>query len=263
MDYRGKVAIVTGASSGIGRELAIDFAKRGTKTIVVSRRAERLNDTLAAMRALVPECEAIVGDVGDRATASAAVGMARERFGRLDFLVNNAGISKRKHLLDVTADDAEETIRVNLLGPIFFILEALPMMTAQGAGTIVNVSSIVGRMPNPRESIYSASKFGLCGLSEAMYFDLHRRGIHTLLVIPGPIATEIWDKLESPPSYKGKFYPASDVSKATFAAIEKRRHVVTIPRHMGAIAALRGLFPALLRRGLDSFDPDRPAKPRG
>ena len=257
MDYRGRVAIVTGASSGIGRELALGFARRGTRTIVVARRADRLHDTLAAMREHTPDCEAIVGDVGERDTATTAVGLARERFGRLDFLVNNAGISKRKHLLEVTPEEAETTIRVNLLGPIFFILEALPLMLGDGGGTIVNVSSVVGRLANPREAIYSASKFGLCGLTEAMYFDLHRRGIHTLLVIPGPIATEIWEKLESPASYKGKFYPASDVAAATFAAIEKRRHVVTVPGHMGAVAALGALFPGLVRRALDRFDPDR------
>ncbi|MGH7898783.1 MAG: SDR family NAD(P)-dependent oxidoreductase [Candidatus Binatia bacterium] len=258
MEYRGRVAIVTGASSGIGKEVAIDMAKRGVKTIAVARRGPRLEETLVEMRRHLAEAEIVVGDVAELATAKRTVEIARSKWGRLDFLVNNAGISKRKHLLTVTPEEAEQTIRINLIGPIFFILESLPMMVAQREGYVVNVSSIAGKIGNPREVIYSASKFGLAGLSETMYHDLHRRGVHTVLVNPGPIATEIWEKIESPPAYKGKFYPASDVSRAIFDAIEKRKHECTVPRHMAIVPVIKALFPPIVRWGTDRFDPDRP-----
>ena len=259
MDYRNRSAIVTGASSGIGRAVAIDMAKRGVCTIAIARREERLRETLAEMRRHVPECEMLVGDVAELGTARRAVSVAKERFGRLDFLVNNAGISKRKHLLTVTPEEAEQTIRINLIGPIFFVLESLPVMVARREGWVVNVSSMAGKLGNPREVIYSASKFGLAGLSETMYFDLHRHGVHTILVNPGPIETEIWEKIESPRAYEGKFYPPTDVSDAIFDAIERRRHEVTVPRHLGIVAALKALLPGLIRRGTDRFDPDRAA----
>ena len=260
MDYQGRVAIVTGASSGIGREVAIEMARRGVRGVVVARREAELAATVRAMSAHA-ESEAIVGDVGDVETARDAVAAARRRWGRLDFLVNNAGISKRKHILTVTPAEAEETVRVNLLGPIYMILESLPLMLERQEGTIVNVSSIAGKIGNPREAIYSATKFGLAGLSETLFYDLHRRGIHTVLVNPGPIATEIWDKIESPAAYRGKLYPASDVSRAIFDAIERRRHECTVPRHLGIVAVLKALFPALVRRGTDRFDPDDPSRP--
>lgn len=256
VDYEGRVAIVTGASSGIGRQVALDMASRGVRTLAVARRGDRLETVLREMRARLADCEILVGDVADLATAKRAVGLARERWGRLDFLVNNAGISKRKHILTVTAADAEETVRINLLGPIYFILESLPLMVAQKQGYIVNVSSVAGKIGNPREAIYSASKFGLAGLSETLYYDLHRRGVHTVLVNPGPIATEIWEKLESPPAWNGKFYPPSDVSRAIFTCIEKKKHEVTVPRHMGFVAILKAILPGLVRAGTDRFDPD-------
>ena len=257
MDDREPVAIVTGASSGIGREVAIGFARRGTRTIVVARREDLLVETAALARAAGAECAPLVGDVGDPESARRAVALAHERFGRLDVLVNNAGTSKRKHLLDVTREDAESTVRTNLLGPIYFVLEALPGMIERRSGTIVNVSSIAGRLGNPREAIYSATKFGLVGFSEVMFHDLHRRGIHTVLVLPGPIDTEIWRKIESPPAYRGKLHPPRLVAEAIFDAIARRRHVVTVPRSLGAVAVLKALFPALVRRGADAFDPDR------
>jgi short-subunit dehydrogenase len=257
MNYQDRVAIVTGASSGIGRQVAVDMVARGVRTIAVARRREKLEETLHGMRAGgAADTELLVADVGDPQTARRAVEVARTRWGRLDFLVNNAGISKRKHILTVTPQEAEETVRTNLLGPIYMILESLPLMVAQREGFIVNVSSIAGKLGNPREVIYSASKFGLAGLSETLYFDLHRRGVHTVLVNPGPIATEIWDKIESPAAYKGKFYPPSDVSRAIFESIEKKKHECTVPRHMGIVPIVKALFPGVIRWGTDRFDPD-------
>ncbi len=259
MNYKDRVAIVTGASSGIGRRVAIDLAERGVRTIAIARRAPELEETLRQMRRHVADSAMLVGDVADLDTAKRATALARSEWGRLDFLVNNAGISKRKHLLHVTPEEAERTVRINLLGPIYLILESLPMMVAQREGYVVNVSSIAGKIGNPREAIYSATKFALAGLSEVMYFDLHRHGIHTVLINPGPIETEIWQKIESPAAYKGKFYPPSDVSKAIFECIEKGLHERSVPKRLAIVPVLKALFPGLVRAGTDRFDPDTTA----
>jgi short-subunit dehydrogenase len=259
MDYQDRVAIVTGASSGIGKQVAIDMVKRGVRTVAIARRREKLEETLREMRSsATADAEILVADVAVAETARHAAEVAQTKWGRIDFLVNNAAISKRKHILTVTPEEAEETIRINLLGPIYMTLAVLPAMVARKEGYIVNVSSIAGKLGNPREAIYSASKFGLAGLSETLYFDLHRRGVHTVLVNPGPIATEIWEKIESPAAYRGRFYPPSDVSNAIFDAIERRRHEVTVPRHMGVVPIVKAIFPGMIRWGTDRYDPDNP-----
>jgi len=261
MNYQDRVAIVTGASSGIGRQVAVDMIRKGARTVAIARRREKLEETLREMRSAgSAESEILVADVASAETARRAVELARTRWGRIDFLVNNAAISKRKHILTVTPEEAEETIRINLLGPIYMILAVLPLMAAQKEGYIVHVSSVAGTLGNPRETIYSASKFGLAGLSETLYFDLHRRGVHTVLVNPGPIATEIWEKIESPAAYRGKFYPPSDVSRAIFTAIERRKHEVTVPRFMGIVPVVKAIFPAMIRWGTDRYDPDDPER---
>lgn len=257
-DYSGRVAIVTGASSGIGRDVAIGFARRGARVIVVARREERLAGTLDEIRQHVPECESVVADVGDPETARRAVSLAREKFGRLDFLVNNAGVSKRKHILDVTREDVDQAVRTNLLGAMYFVLEALPLMVERQEGWIVNVSSIAGRLGNPKESVYSATKFGVTGFTEALYYDLHRRGIRTITIHPGPIATEIWETVETPAAYKGKLWPVEDVTRAIFHSIEHGKLERTVPRIMGLVPVLKALFPPLVRLGTDRFDRDRP-----
>ncbi len=258
MDYQNRVAIVTGASSGIGREIALGFARRGARLLLIARREAELSESARLVRSAGAEADILVGDVGVPETAARAVAHVRERFGRLDVLVNNAGISKRKHVLAVTAEDAEETIRTNLLGPIRLVLEALPLMIARREGFIVNVSSVAGRMGNPREAVYSASKFGLAGFSEVLHYDLHRRGIRTILINPGPIATEIWQKLESPAAYHGRKYPPGTVAEAMFTAIDRGEFERTVPRRFGAVAVLKALFPGWVRAGIDRFDPDDP-----
>lgn len=260
MEYQNAAAIVTGASSGIGRQITVDLARRGCRTLVVARRESELRETRRRAEAEGSACEILVADVAAPETARRAVSLARDRFGRLDLLVNNAGMSQRKHLLAITPEEAERTVRVNLLGPVFFVLEALPLMVERGFGVVVNVGSVAGRIGNPREAIYSASKFGLAGLSEVMHYDLHRRGIRTILVNPGPIATEIWEKLESPAAYRGRFYSAADVSRAIFACIERGAVERTVPRHLGVVSVLKSLFPRLLRAAIDRFDPDDPSR---
>jgi NAD(P)-dependent dehydrogenase (short-subunit alcohol dehydrogenase family) len=256
MDYRGRVAIITGVSSGIGRQLALDFAARGASLVVCARRAEALAEVA---RACGPNVEAIAGDVADRAFTDGLVARALARFGRVDVVVNNAGISKHKQLVDVTPDEADYVMRVNLLAPIWLTFAALPPMMARGEGWVVNLSSMAGKLPPPREAIYAASKFGLTGFTEGCWLDLEGTGVHAAVIHVGPIDTEIWSKTDEPTAYQGRKLPPSAVSSAVFDCIERRRHEAWVPKSMRAFWLFRVFFPGLFRRGAARFDPIPPA----
>src|SRR5437764_9686239 len=190
---QGTTALVTGASSGIGASLARSLAKRGVTVGLVARRRERLEEVLADCQASTPESKFWAADLGDLELAERVALETWDTFGHVDILVNNAGIPKRRHVTELTYDEVEEVMRVNFLSPTRMSLALLPKMLERGRGSVVNVSSVAGRLGNPREAAYCASKFALCGWSEAMNVDLWDTPIEIRLVNPGAIDTEIWE----------------------------------------------------------------------
>ena len=258
MNYTGKVAVVTGASSGIGRQLALDFAARRARLVLVARRGDLLEEVAAACREGGCEVEVLVGDLAERDFAVSVVARAAARFGRLDILVNNAAVPKHKHFFDVTHEDVEYTLRVNLLAPAHMTVAALPLMLKQGEGYVINISSAAGRIPPPRETIYAASKFALTGFSEGLALDLAGSSIHPAVIHVGPIDTEIWDKAEAPVRYRGRKHPPDLVSRAVFRCIEKRRYEMTVPGSLRWAFALKFLLPGVFRRGAARWDPVPP-----
>jgi NAD(P)-dependent dehydrogenase (short-subunit alcohol dehydrogenase family) len=258
MDYAERVAIVTGASSGIGRQTALDFAGRGCRIVISARRGELLRETAAACEAAGAQVEAMTGDLAERAFAESMVERALARFGRVDMLVNNAGIPKHKQFYDVTPEDVEVTMGVNFMAPAYLTIACLPAMLRQGEGYVVNISSAAGRMPPPRESVYAASKYALTGFSEGLALDLAGSGIHVGVIHVGPIDTEIWGKTETETAYKGKRYPPSLISNAVFTCIEQRRHEMTVPRSLTLPYWIKVLLPGLFRWGTARFDPVAP-----
>ena len=255
MDYRGRVAIVTGASSGIGRQLALDFAGRGASVVVSARRSELLDQVADECRARGGSVEALVGDVAERPFVERMATRAVERFGRVDIVVNNAGISKHKQIYHVTADELDAVLRVNFLAPAFLTLAVLPAMLRRDEGWVVNISSVAGKLPPPRETVYAASKFALTGFTEGLWLDLAGSGIHAAVIHVGPIDTEIWRKTDEPPAYRGRKRPPSAVSAAGFRAIEHRRHEIWVPATMRLAWWLRLLAPGVFRRGAARYDP--------
>ena len=261
VDYRNKVAIVTGASSGIGWDTALALAGRGATVVAVARRAERLEALVAECRTHAPESIALPGDLGEKEFAQRVVDESAERFGGLDILVNNAGVSFHRQLYRIGVEEAERVIRVNFLSCLWTSFAAIPHMLCRGGGHIVNVSSFGSKVVPMHETIYVASKCAMNGFSEGLRNDLAGSNIHVSLVHPGPIETEIWSKLDEPSGYKGHRYPASLVAEGILEAIEKRRFETVVPRRNPKLMLarfLRLVAPALVWGGAARLDPVKP-----
>lgn len=221
MDLKGASILVTGASSGIGAATARLLAERGALVGVVARRRDRLESVLADCRAHNSAAQMWVADLSDLDEAANVVREARDEFGELDVLVNNAGAPKRKHVTSLTVAEAEQVMRLNYLSPLTMSLTALPYMIERGKGTIVNVASLGGRIGIATESAYCATKFALAGWSEAAAIDLAGTGVEIKLVNPGAFESEIWDQPDNdPPFFETPKAPPEECAVAIAAAIE-------------------------------------------
>ncbi len=254
MTPQRRVVVVTGASSGIGRATARAFAARGDVVLAVARRRPQLEEVVATCRQTSPDSEHLVGDVGDRRTAETLVAVAVERYGRCDVLVNNAAVPMHQHVTRVSADEVERVLRINFLSCVWATLPAIAYMQGQTAGgSIVNVSSFAAHVVPPREAVYAASKAAMTAFTEGLWSDLADTGVHAGLVTPGPIDTEIWDKVEEPSGYRGPRYPAELVAEAILAVADRRRREITVPRRSLSLATarlLRAFAPSVLLRAM-------------
>ncbi len=194
MQIDGSKILVTGASSGIGAALAPLLAARGATVGLVARRADRLAGVKAECDVAGGRATVWTRDLGDLDAARQLAGEVLSAWGAVDCLVNNAAIPKRVRATHLTMDEVDETMRVNFLSPTQLTLALLPHWLDRGQGLVVNVSSMGGRVPIPNEAAYNASKFALAGWSEALRIDLEGTGVGVKLILPGPIATEIWDQ---------------------------------------------------------------------
>ena len=258
MEYRGKVVIITGASSGIGYVTAKAFAQRGSTVVAVARREPLLQKLIGDCQAQSPKSHYIVGDLGERAVAEGIVDETVAKHGKLDVLINNAAISKHKQIYHTSADEADYVMRVNFMSCVWTTFAAIPHLLRLGGGTIVNISSFAAKVAPPREALYAASKAAMNSFTEGLWNDLKGSNIHVGLINPGPIDTEIWLKEDEPPGYHGKKYPPEIVSNAIFEAIEKRRFEMTIPKRNPMLVTarlLRLLAPAVLRLGMAKTEP--------
>jgi short-subunit dehydrogenase len=239
MKDESRIALVTGASSGIGAATARALAARGVTVGIIARRSERLAEVLEACRSHAPDSRSWVADLSVPAGAALLAEEAWETFGRLDVLVNNAGIPMRRPVTRISLEEVERVMRVNYLSPVAMTLAVLPRMIERGSGTIVNVSSLGGRLGITTEAAYSASKFALCGFSEAMAADLDGTGVKVRLVLPGAIDTEIWDQPGNDPAfYSGPLTPADEVANGIVDAIDSDHFEHYLP-DMKAVVELK------------------------
>jgi 3-oxoacyl-[acyl-carrier protein] reductase len=190
LDLSGKVALVTGASRGIGRAIAVKFAEQGA-IVVAAARGTNADDTAAAITATGGRAESIGVDVTDHAAAAELPGSIVARHGRLDIVVSNAGITRDQLLMRMKRDDWDAVIATNLTATFTLAQAAVRPMLKQRAGRIVAVSSVVGQMGNAGQTNYAASKAGLIGFVKALAREVASRGITVNVIAPGMIETDM------------------------------------------------------------------------
>lgn len=194
-ELRGTRILLTGASSGIGRCLAEQAARAGAQVALVARSADRLHELAASLTAQGAEAVALPGDVTSETDRQNMLTAVVERWGGLDVLINNAGVGSWCHFAESSEELLRRIMEVNFFAPAELIRLAIPVLRKGRNPAIVNVASMCGRRGIPAWSEYSASKFALCGLTEALRGEMVRFAIDVLLVVPGLTRSELWQHL--------------------------------------------------------------------
>jgi NAD(P)-dependent dehydrogenase (short-subunit alcohol dehydrogenase family) len=270
--FRDRTVLVTGASSGIGRESALAFAAAGANLVLVARRAKVLAKVAAEARKLGAQTLVAAADVTQPETVAGAFRKAVKRFGSVDVVVNNAGVLIPAKVVDLDRADLQRMLDVNLIGALHVMQEAVRQMRAQGRGHIVNVGSLAGRRGFSPLGGYCATKFALVGLTEALRTELVGERIHVSLVLPSVVDTPMAADIQTAPETAGLWpekltMPASWVVWSIFLAIRFRLAEVAVPPGTALIEKLAALAPgttdALLRRATDAVRRMRAARGSG
>ena len=229
----GKVAIVTGASRGIGRTIALALVAQGAKVVASARNAEALDNLVAEIEGQGGEAIAVAGDVASATDAARLIEQAVAAYGQIDILVNNAGITRDGLLLRMKDEDWDAVIDTNLKGAFLCIRAAAKVMSKQRSGRIINISSVVGEMGNAGQANYCSSKAGLLGLTKSVARELARRNITVNAITPGFIVTDMTDGMTDKARESmteqiplGRLGEADDVANAViFLASEQSSYV--------------------------------------
>ncbi len=252
----GKSALVTGASSGIGAATAMALARRGCRVVLGARRMDRLQALAREITETLPGTEALalLLDVTQPDEVEAAVQRTVELFGGIDLLVNNAGVGRMDWLERLDAEQGvRDQVAVNLLGAIYAARSALPAMMHQRSGHIINMGSMAGFLGSPMYSVYSASKFGLRGFSDALRREVSPWGIHVSVVHPGGVRSEfgrgtgsVSRRLPRTPRWLALTPEAVGEAVARLAA--RPRRSVVLPPVMLPLIWVNAIFPGLVDR---------------
>ena len=194
----GKVAFVTGASSGIGEATAVALAEEGARVAVLARRAERLEQVVKRIKDVGSEAIPIVADAANEAQLRAAIRQVKETFGRIDILVNNAGVMLLGKIEGADTGEWRQMLDINVLTVMLACHEVLPIMKAQGCGHIVNISSVAGRQVKAGYSGYNASKWAVGAFSESLRQEVTKQHIRVTVIEPGMVATELRQHITDP-----------------------------------------------------------------
>lgn len=250
----GKVVVITGASSGIGRALAIEYAKRGASLSIAARRIEKLNE-LKQMLAST-ELLAIQTDVTNETACKELIDITIQRFGKIDVLINNAGLSMRALFDDIDLQSFKKVMDVNFYGTVYCTKYALPYLI-RSKGSLVGIISVAGHVGLPARSAYSASKFAVRGLLDTIRLENLYTGLHVLVAAPGFTATEIRrSALTANGTPQGETPRKEDTmmrpevsAKLIVDAIEKRKRSLVLTFKEGKLSVFLGkIFPMLLDR---------------
>jgi short-subunit dehydrogenase len=244
--------LITGASRGIGEAVAEELARRGARLALAARSESALQKVAGRLSANGAETHVIPADVSKEADVKAMVAMAEEVLGGLDVLINNAGLGLSGPVKDIKPEDFRYVLEVNVVAALVASQAALPAMLRRKAGHIVNVGSVASHVATPKLGGYSATKFALKALSDAMRMELRDRGIRVTLICPGLIKTEFVANVKGqvrghlPKQPVGA--PASEVGKATANAIARNQAEVFVPRYYQAMVGANSVAPQFWRQ---------------
>lgn len=246
---KGKVAAITGAASGIGRETAECFYHFGFALGLVDIDQERLQATEREFAARGATVVGVIGDVSDIETCRQLVDLIYDRLGRIDIMVNSAGVVRPGSIDTLTDADVERELRVNLLGVINVCRAVLPAMRRQGSGHIVNIASLAALTPVPGEAVYCASKYGVRGFSLALALELRRSPLRVSIIYPDSTETPMlaYEATHggAPLSFSGKILQPRDIADAVVRAVQTGKREISVPASRGWLAMLGELLPAL------------------
>lgn len=245
------IAWVTGGGTGIGRALAEALCRQGSRVIISGRRNLVLQETAEAIRDQFPGADvlAIAGDITTPGHAESVVEKARQKWGTIDFLVNNAGVNRNHQEEDTSLDEYEAHWKINCLGAIASTRAVLPGMRREQRGTIVNISSIFGRWSSDSSAAYSVAKHALAGYSEALRQSLLGTPIHVMTVFPGFIRTAMTLPFVQPGSLRSRFgKDPADLAKAILRAVRHRHLELYYPWYVSGVLRLHRWMPGLTDR---------------
>jgi short-subunit dehydrogenase len=249
VDLSGATAVITGASAGIGEATAVAFARRGTRVVLAARRLDRLEELAERIQEHGGTALAVRCDVGDPKQVAALPVVVREAFGRCDVLVNNAGIPGGGEFADLSLEQIEEVVRVNLLGVLYGTRAFWPAMAAQGRGHVVNVASLAGRFATPGASVYSATKHAVVAFSESLNVSTRRHGVLITSVNPAFVPTEGFPNAGRPSIVT---LTPERVAEAIVKVVrEGIAPEYSVPRWVAPLQAFRVLTPPLYRWAVD------------
>jgi short-subunit dehydrogenase len=264
MELAGKIAVVSGASMGIGEAIAKIFVEHGAAVVLLSRDAARAE----AARSRLPGADqtlALACDVRNREEIDRTIGLTMHHFGRIDIWVNNAGRGLLDSVASVGRSEYQEIFETNLFGSLEAMKAVIPIMRQQTEGCIINISSVAGHIPLPFHAIYSASKFAMNAIGKAARLELAGTGIHVLTVCPGHVRTEFGrnairgqeQKVVRPASLRG--VSPERVARAVLQGYLKRKREVIVPWTMHPVVKLYQLFPGLVDWGMSKMARGAPA----
>ena len=249
MELRDKIVVVTGASSGIGEATAVAFARRGARLVLVARRGDRLEELADRIGRAGGSAIAWTCDVTDTAMVEKLPGIVRELTGRpTDVLVNNAGVPGGGAFVDLSHEQIDAIVAVNLQAVLHATRAFLPGMLRRGNGHIVNVASLAGRFAAPGTAVYTATKHGVVAFSESLHYDTEPAGVHVTAVNPGLVATEGFPQTGLP---RRIVMPAGRVAEAIVHVVHDGiAPEYSVPRWLAPFQVFRVLTPPLYRWGV-------------
>jgi short-subunit dehydrogenase len=267
---KDKVVIVTGASSGIGRATAMRFAQSGAKLVIAARKLEKLEESARAIQAAGAEVLAVKTDVSQESDCKNLIDQTVEKFGRIDVLVNNAGISMRALLVDMELSVIKNVMDVNFWGTVYCTKFALPYLLKL-KGSVVGVSSIAGYVGLPARSGYSASKFAMHGFLESVRTENLENDLHVLIACPGFTSSNIRNtaltadgsQQGKSPREEGKMMSAEEVATHLFKAVQKRKQKLVLTTEGKLAVFLSKFFPKIIQKAVFNKmkkEPDSPIK---